>query len=122
MKQTQTQFIKSGNYLIDEVKTRASKKGSHFFDADSMRFFSSRVSELAWQQGGSDDAEYKVKDIYFITSEADKSYIKHSGSVRAFTIRKCDKDGDIETVSEFQEFETLAQARKGIKAILEAAN
>ena len=111
------QFIASGDYLIDEVKRRNHKAGQYFFTAETMRFFSSRVSELAWQKG--DHKDYRTNEIYFITSEADKSYIKHSGSIRAFTIRKCDIDGDIDTISKFQEYGTLGQARKGIKEFFE---
>ncbi len=113
MQQTQKQFLKDGNYLIEEVKTRAEKGSPYFFNADTMRGFSSRISELCW----------RVKDdIYFITSEADKSYIKHKGSTRAFTIRKCDLSGDINTIGEFQGHDTLTDARKEIKEIWESKN
>lgn len=115
---TMKEFLKSGNYLEDEVRSRSDRKGGHFFDKDSMRFFSSRVSELMWQKGGSNDPSYKTKDIYFITSEADRGHIKHSGSTRAFTIRKANADGDIKTVSEFQEYPTLGEARKELKDII----
>ncbi len=105
----QKQFLESGNYLIDEVKTRAEKGSPHFFDTDSMRFFSSRISELCWRSG---------EKIYFITSEADKSYHKHSGSVRAFTTRIIDKEGDINTLGNFQEHSTLNKARNAVKEAL----
>ncbi len=108
---TQKTFLQEGNYLIDEVKRRAEKGAPHFFDADTMRFFSSRISELAWKID---------ENIYFITSEADKGPYKHQGSVRAYTVRKCDINGDIDTVGKFQEHETLNDARKEIKAIWEA--
>lgn len=97
-------------YFIDEVKERASKAGSHWFDADTMRCFSSRVSDLSWKVNN--------QDIYFISSEADRHPIKHSGSKRAYTIRKCSIDGDIDTISDFQEFATLYQARKAVKTLL----
>ena len=103
------QFLASGQYLEDEIRSRAQKNGSHFFDADTMRFFSSRISELMWEKGN---------DIYFITSEADKGYIKHKGSIRAYTVRKCTKEGSIDKVSDFQEYPTLAQARSAIKEVL----
>jgi hypothetical protein len=112
---TMKEFLKSGNYLEDEVRNRSDKKGGHFFDKDSMKFFSSRVSDLMWQKGGSNDSSYKTKDIYFITSEADRGHIKHGGSVRGFTIRKSSADGDINTVSKFQEYSTLGEARKELK-------
>ena len=96
---------------MEEVKSRAEKGSPHFFDADTMRCFSSRISELCWKSGD---------DIYFITSEADKSYIKHKGSIRAYTVRKCDLNGDINTIGTFQGHTTLNQARREIKTILEA--
>jgi len=110
-------FLKQGRYLIDEVKRRAEKGSPFFFTPETMRFFSSRVSELAWSKG--DLKDYQTEDIYFITSERDTSFHKHSGSTRGYTVRLCDKTGDIQKVSEFQEFGTLAQARKSIKEVLE---
>jgi len=110
--QTQKEFLKEGNYLIDEVKTRAEKGSPYFFSPNTMRGFSSRISELCW----------KVKDdIYFITSEADR-FDHHKGSIRAYTIRTCDIEGDINTIGEFQGHATLRDARQGIKAILEKKN
>jgi len=106
---TMKQFNDSGNYLEDEVRRRAEKGSPHFFDKDTMRFFSSRISELMWKKG---------TDIYFITSEADRGHIKHSGSTRAFTVRKINADGNIDKVSEFQEHSTLNEARKEIKNII----
>ena len=106
----QKQFLANGQYLENEVRSRAQKVGSHFFDADTMRFFSSRVSELMWKKGD---------DIYFVTSEADKGHIKHKGSIRAYTVRKCSKEGSIDPISDFQEYPTLAQARTAIKEVLE---
>ena len=44
MKVTNKQFLALGNYLVDEIKTRAEIGSPHFFDTDTMRFFSSRVS------------------------------------------------------------------------------
>jgi len=105
----QKQFIESGNYLIPEVVTRAAKGSPHFFDTETLKFFSSRVSDLCW----------KIDEkIYFITSEADNYHIKHSGSVRAWTVRIIDKDGDINTLGKFQEHPTLNEARKAIKGDL----
>ena len=79
------QFIESGNYLIDEVKARAEKGSPYFFNDGTMKFFSSRTSDLCWKVG---------EKIYFITSEADKGPHLHQGSARAWTVRHIDKDGD----------------------------
>jgi len=108
----QKDFIKLGNYLIEEVKTRADKGSPHFFDSDTIKFFSSRISEYCWRIG---------ENIYFITSEADRYYIKHSGSVRAWTVRFIDIKGDINTLGKFQEHGSLNQARAAIKEVLEIA-
>ena len=107
----QKQFIESGNYLIDEVKTRSEKLAKHFFDRDTLKFFSSRISELCWKKGN---------DIFFITSEADNSSIKHAGSVRSWTVRKSTIEGDIITgKGEFQKHASLNDARKAIKEVIE---
>lgn len=85
---------------INEVKERAEKKHSHFFDADTIRFFKSRPSFEC----------YKVKDdIYFITSERRDHTVP-----RFWTNRKVDLDGNIETVGKFQDHSSLREARKAL--------
>ena len=113
---TMKEFIDSGNYFEDEIRRRSDKKGGHFFDKDTMRFFSSRISELMWQVG--EVSKYQTNPIYFITSEQDKGGVQHSGSVRAFTIRTIDADGDVTSVSEFQEYATLNEARRELRDII----
>jgi len=102
---TMKDFVKSGNFLEDEVRRRAEKGSPHFFD----KVFSSRVSELMWKKGS---------DIYFITSEQDKGTTQHAGSTRAFTVRKIDADGDINKIGEFQGHATLSDARGEIKDMI----
>ena len=103
-------FSLSGQYLIYEVKKRAEKQHSHFFDEDTIIFFSSQISNLCWSKGS---------DIYFITSERDTGRVKHSGSIRAFTVRKCSDNGNIDTVGKFQQHKTLQQARTAIQEVLQ---
>ncbi len=103
-------FSLSGQYLIDEIKKRAEKQHSHFFDTNAMKFFSSKISDLCWSKGS---------DIYFVTSERDTSQVKHSGSIRAFTVRKCSDNGNIDTVGKFQQHKTLQQARTAIQEVLQ---
>ena len=110
------EFVESGNYLEDEVKRRAEKGSPHFFDADTMKFFASRLSELMWSEG--EPSDYQTEDIYFITSEKDTGHIEHAGSTRAFTVRKIDADGEIDKVGDFQEHATLNDARHEIQNIL----
>ena len=103
-------FSLSAQYLINEIKKRAEKQHSHFFDTDAMKFFSSRISDSCWEKGS---------DIYFITSERDTGRVKHAGSIRAFTVHKCSENGNIDTVGKFQEHETLYQARASIQEVLQ---
>lgn len=70
-----------------EYRNRTHGNG-HFFDADTMRFFNSRIGAV----------DVKGDDWYFVTSErCDWG----SGSPRMFSVRKMDIDGEIETVGEF---------------------
>jgi hypothetical protein len=108
------EFLKAGHYLENELRRRQRYNGGCWFSNDSMKFFSCRVSELMWQKGGSNDSSYKTKDIYFITSEADST-----NSVRAFTIRKANENGDITTIGDFLEWPTLYYARKELKKLIE---
>ena len=102
----QKEFLKSGQYLIPEVKTLAENGHSkYWFTADTMRFFNCRISELCW----------KIKDkIYFISSEKQTENIP-----RLYTIRLCLIDGEIKTIGKFQEYKTKNEARNIIKGILE---
>lgn len=104
-----------GETSITEVMARAEKAHSHFFDKDTMRFFQSRASETCYIKG---------TDIYFITSEKQKSHWSEFDQKvyhfpRLFTVRKCDKDGDIDTIGDFQAYDSLRAARKAIKDLFE---
>jgi len=110
------QFINAGQYLEQEVIQRAKKGSPHFFNEDTMRFFASRISELMWASG--DRMGYKINPIYLITSEADKGYYQHKGSIRAYTVRVIDINGNIKTIGDFQGHPTLYEARKTIKELI----
>lgn len=79
---------------IEEVKTQNKRKGQHFFDASTMRFFGSRVGYRIY--GG----------CYFVTSEQDN----YGGGSRRYTVRVAYACGDIDTVGDFQAFDTHRQA------------
>ena len=66
--------------------------GSHFFSPNAMRFFSCRVHSNLY------------RGCVFVTSE------KSSWDVRKYTVRAIKADGGIETVGEFQGYETRSQA------------
>lgn len=91
---------------IEEVKQSNREHGFHYFSRDTMRFFSSRVSDRA----------YKVGDkAYFITSE------KHrltANNPRKWTIRVIDLiTGKVNTVGRFQEFNSHREAEAQLKQI-----
>ena len=83
---------------IDDIKQCAQICKSHFFDADTMRFFNSRVGETAYQDGRG--------GAYFTTSE------KGPNNVRAYSVRHYDPARcGVETVGKFQAYKTAAQAQ-----------
>jgi hypothetical protein len=72
------------------------EQGYHWFKPDTMRFFDSKIHD------------WDVKTGFFISSE--KGPIR--GSVRKFTVRKADfETGNVSTLSEFQEFDSIDEAR-----------
>jgi hypothetical protein len=86
---------------IKHIKHLNQKAGLHFFSADTMRFFDSRIeSEI-------------IEDCFLITSE--KNF---DGSRRLFTVREIDWDtGVVETAkhSSFNQFKSLNAAKKWIE-------
>src|SRR3954465_10243075 len=85
---------------IYEVERRAT---GHFFSPDTMRFFQSRTSNLA----------YPLEDGYlFWTSE------RFRDEPRAYTVRFMKGDGSITKIGEFQEHKTAIRAVSKIKTIL----
>ena len=87
-------------YEMDELRRQYSGEGKHFFDPGSMRFFNSRIKDRVY--GGN----------MFITSERGPS------GPRAYTIKKIDKQGRINTVGEFQQYATSAAAERAITRIM----
>jgi len=82
---------------ISDMRERNERMGNYFFSPDTMRFFKSRIL------GGS-----LFKDKYFITSEK-----QDYDSPRLFTVRSFDyESGEVGSVSEFQEFERLVDAKR----------
>ena len=90
---------------INEIRYEAQRAGSHFFDADSMRFFGSRILPTVY--GGR----------YFVTSEQDR----YGNGAKAYTVRVCRENGHIDTVGEFQAYATRAQAVAAVRRILSEA-
>ncbi len=83
-----------------EVKQRNVSRGQHFFDADTMRFFNSRVSNILY--GGR----------YFVTSERNDNYPRY------YTVREALHDGTI-TTHEFQQYRSRSGAHARAKRLAE---
>ena len=75
-----------------EIERINASAGYHLFDAETTRFFSSRISDTAYL---SDDGTH----AYFTTSE------KGPNGIRAYSVRVADMaTGTINTVGEFQAY------------------
>lgn len=88
---------------IYDVRLANGQAGKHFFSADTLRFFSSRIggSLYGWR--------------YFITSERFDAQ-----SPRLYTIREALPTGDIRTVGEFQAYKSSRAAIAQISLLLKA--
>jgi hypothetical protein len=85
---------------LEEFKQLNTDMGKNWFSPDTVRFFKSRI-------------EHWYGDGYFITSE------QGPDGVRRYSVRTaCFKTGSVNTAeqSKFQQFKTLAAARKWVEA------
>lgn len=77
----------------------------HFFDQGTTRFFRSRYPQTG---------VVKNNRAYFVTSEQ-----FDYNAPRFYTVRVCDlATGVVDTVGEFQQYQTSAQAQAAIKRII----
>lgn len=90
-------------YLTIQDIKNASK--GHFFDKEAMKFFGSKVYDEVY--GGR----------YFLTSERDSGELAAWNGQRRYTVRGIDDNGNIFTVGEFGEYDTLDKARKAAKEV-----
>lgn len=84
---------------IEAMKRANRDAGFHFFDADSMRFFRSRI------------APGVIGGRFFVTSEQYVAVMSNEKGPRLYTVREMRSDGSIETVGEFQAHRSLGAAR-----------
>ena len=87
-------------HTIEMMRRQNEYCGYHFFDKDAMRFFRSRI------------APGVVHGRVFITSEQ-----FDCRSPRLYTVRAMRDDGSTTELSEFQQFDTLRQARAYVRRI-----
>ena len=89
----------------DIVRANGYSNQHHFFDAGATRFFNSRYPQTGI-----------VKDnkAYFVTSEQ-----FDYKSPRLYTVRVCNMEtGIVDTIGEFQQYQTSKQAQAAIKKIV----
>ena len=94
-------------YSTDDIMDANRRAGSHFFDADTMRFFKSRVSPQAYAG--------RLGFLYFLTSE------RNLDQPREYSVRLFDPEqpAGIETVGEFGQYTTSAAAHKAARTMAE---
>jgi hypothetical protein len=87
---------------IDDIKLSNQQHGYHFFSADTLRFFSSRIGQDAYEGPGG---------VYFTTSEQ----FRPSGGApfrRRYTVRRFDPaTGRVKTVGDHQQYASSSAAR-----------
>lgn len=97
-------------YSTDQIKQHSSGK-THFFDRDSMRFFSSRIGQNA----------YPTNNPFitlFVTSEKFEDRYSNYSEPRYYTIRAYDsRTGSIDTVGEFQAYQSSKTANRVAKEL-----
>ena len=81
------------------VRTANINAGFHFFDQDTLRFFSSRVSDDLY--GGR----------FFVTSE------RTPDGPRQYTVRMVDDNASVTTVGEFRQYPTHYAAHRAAAAL-----
>ena len=96
-------MLKIPTHIVIEEYYKLQPKG-YWFSLDTKRFFSSRFTDYGYRL---------VNDIYFISSE--KNGYNHP---RKYSIRIMDKNGEINNIGEFQEHNTLNNAKSKLAKIL----
>lgn len=86
---------------IAEVRAANKAAGSPWFDPETRKFFNSKVESRLYQHS------------YFITSER-----YNSSYPKLYTVRKAKPSGHIMTISVFQEFDSLDEARVWLRQLV----
>ena len=94
-------------WTVSALKQYARECGSHFFDADTMRFFRSRVAPRVY---------HMATGIVFITSEQ-----FDANSPRLYTVRIMREGANFDDIDGFQAHSSLRQARAAAKRYLTEA-
>jgi hypothetical protein len=88
---------------MDLVKMHNKDAGHHFFDRETMRFFSSRLCATVHEGMGG---------VFFVTSEQRKGFECADGP-RRYTVRRFNRStGAVDTVGKFQGYPTSRAANR----------
>lgn len=85
-----------------EVQRRNADAGLYFFEDGAMRFFHSEIESGLYVGRGAS---------FFVTSET-----PDTDTPRSYTVRVARQDGHVQTVGDFREFDTVAEALLAAKA------
>lgn len=99
---------------IAKIKQAVKAADGHFFDTDTMRFFSSRVVERVWY--GADGV------FFFVTSEQFKPS-SGPAHARRYTVRRWSEaePGSVDTVGSFQQYGSGRAANKAAAELADAS-
>lgn len=95
-----------------EMKRFSDSFGYHWFDEDSKWFFRSKVGAI---YHGESPADWN----YFISSE--QYEFRGQRDTRRYTVHQLHIDGSVETIGEFQQYSSSAQAKRAILKLLKRA-
>jgi hypothetical protein len=104
---------------VDDIQAIADRAGSHFFDRDTMRFFSSRVLEGVYPALSNGESRWESREgakFAFVTSEANE-WEGRKYTVRILTLES--RDGrphvDIAALDDAYRLDTPAQAKRAAR-------
>ena len=97
---------------IDEIRQANRRIGQHWFDADSLHFFDSRIHNrpLIHGQYFISSEQYHVPPCGPSGVHGDNRDTRRGCAARLYTIRIAHPNGQVETVNEFQGYSTYKDA------------
>lgn len=104
-------FQRTHVYTSDDIRAIADHAGSHFFDDDTMRFFSSRLLSGVYAPDGYEAEE--GNRFFFVTSERFGDDAPRHYAVRVMTLASVRDDRpavDISTVGHYHSSAALARS------------
>ena len=94
-------------YSVADAKRANERKGGHWFEPATLRFFRSRQCEMTAEMDG-------AGGILWVSSEEGPS------GGRRYSIRHCNPAGDVETIGDFQAWGSRSGAHAALLALVKA--